>query len=256
MKKLVALVLAGITAAAGACMLSGCKKDIIATDDGMITIGFTYYAPMDYLEDGKLVGFDAELSAKVFENLGYEYEFKEIDWNTKVITLNSGEIDAIWNGMTVTKELKENICLSNSYLKNKQYGVVKAGEEKNYTSTASLENKKVAVEGGSAAADLIEGLPCTANEMETQNAAVMEVAAGTSDIAIVDYTMAMTLTAEGSDYYGKLAAVDVGFETEEYAVGFRKSDRQLCDKVNEQLKALKDNGYIDSLAKKYSVSLI
>lgn len=97
-------------------------------------VGVTNYKPMDYIENGEWVGFDADLARKVFSNLGYTVKFQEMDWNTKIVTLKAGTIDVIWNGMTVTDELKENILLSDVYLENRQYGVVKASEAENYTS--------------------------------------------------------------------------------------------------------------------------
>lgn len=248
MKKLLALLMTVITLCTGALGLTACGKE------NLIVIGVTDYEPMDYLdENGDWVGFDAELARKVFENLGYKVKFQEINWETKIVTLQSGEIDVIWNGMTVTEELQQNLTLSDTYLENRQYGLVKTQNQSLYTSVNELTGKKVAVEMGSAAKSLIEDVDCTKNVLETQSAAVMEVAAGTSDIAIVDYTMAKTLTAEGSDYYGTLTAVDLGFEPEEYAIGFGKKDTELCNKVNEQLKKLKESGFIKELAQKYDI---
>lgn len=248
MKKTIAILMAAATVCAGTMGFAACSDDALV-------IGVTDYEPMDYRnEDDEWVGFDAELAAKVFGNLGYKIKFQEISWETKIVTLKAKEIDVIWNGMTVTDELKENLTLSDVYLENLQYGLVKTEYQADYTSAASLTGKKVAVEAGSAAASLLNDVQCTLNKLDTQSAAVMEAAAGTSDIAIVDYTMARTLTSEGSDYYGVLTAVDLGFAPEEYAVGFRKEDTELCAKVNEQLKALKESGFIRELAQKYGVA--
>ena len=258
MKKTFTILMAAATVCLGAMGLSACGENgPIPEPNGKeitLTVGVTDYEPMDYRnESGAWVGFDAELAQKVFSNLGYKVKFQEIDWGTKIVTLKAREIDVIWNGMTITDELKENLTLSDAYLENRQYGLVKTEYAASYTSIDSLTGKKVAVEGGSAADSLIKDVKCTKNQLETQSAAVMEVAAGTSDIAIVDYTMAKTLTAEGSDYYGMLVAVDLGFEVEEYAVGFRKVDTALCEKVNAQIQALTESGYMRELAQKYGV---
>lgn len=257
MKKALTILMAAATVCAGTIGLTACGDEAIPEPSGKeitLKVGVTDYEPMDYRNDsGEWVGFDAELAQKVLGNLGYKVEFQEIDWGTKIVTLKAREIDLIWNGMTVTDELKENLTLSDSYLENRQYGLVKVEYEANYTSVDSLKDKKVALEEGSAADGLLENIDCTKNKLETQSAAVMEVAAGKSDIAIVDYTMARTLTAEGSDYYGKLVAVDLGFEVEEYAVGFRKVDTALCEKVNAQFKELMKSGYMKELAQKYGV---
>ena len=256
MKKFLAIVLAAATIGMGAAGMAGCKdnlKPIVEREDKNIVVGVTNYKPMDYLEKGEWVGFDADLARKVFSDLGYTVEFYEMDWDTKIVTLNAGTIDVIWNGMTVTDELKENILLSDVYLENRQYGVVKKDEAENYTSAANLAGKKVAYESGSAAEGLVKDIECTAIAAANQNAAVMEVGAGTSDVAVVDYLLAVTLTSEGSDYFGKLVAVDLGFAVEEFAIGFRKIYTQLCADVNAKIKQLTKDGFVKTLAEKYSI---
>ena len=75
-------------------MATGCNKKEI------IIVGYTLYEPMNYEEDGKLVGFDTELAQKTFSDLGYNVRFRLIEWNNKYIELNSGTINCIWNGFT------------------------------------------------------------------------------------------------------------------------------------------------------------
>lgn len=251
MKKFLAILVTAVLAVTACMGLTACGAKKVG-ESGKIVVGVTDYAPMDYIENGKWVGFDAELSEKVFTDLGYEVEFKEIDWDTKIVTLNSGNIDVIWNGMTVTDELLNNVLLSNVYLQNQQYAVVKM--DSTISAKADLTGKKVAVESGSAAEDAMEGINCTLNKLSNQNAAVMEVAAGTSDVAIVDYTMALTLTTSASsEYTGVLKMVDLGFEVEEFAIAFRQADSKLCFNVNKKIDELKKSGYIETLAIKYGI---
>lgn len=248
MKKFFTVMLSAVMAFGCIGMMTSCQKE-----ENVIVVGVTDYAPMDYIENGKWTGFDAELAEKTFGDLGYTVKFQEIDWDTKIVALKSKSIDVIWNGMTVTDELKQNVCLSDIYLQNQQYGIVKVENKAAYTSVDSLIGKKVAVESGSAAQDALEDVECSLNKMTNQNTAVMEVAAGTSDVAVVDYTMAMTLTAEGSSYYGKLVMVDLGFEVEEFAIAFRQDDTALCASVNAKLKEYAESGYTAELAVKYGI---
>ncbi len=255
MKKFLTLALTLIVALTACFGLTACKNEKVVEDGAKIVIGITDYKPMDYKdENGNWIGFDAELSEKVFTELGYTIEFKEIDWDTKIVTLQSGTIDCIWNGMTVTDELLSNLLLSNVYLENQQYGVVKIENAANYTDKTSLAGKKVGVESGSAAESAVKDLGCEVRKLTNQNSAVMEVSAGTCDIAIVDFTMAQSLTlSPTSDYFGKLKMVDLGFEKEEFAIAFRKSDSKLCWEVNKKLNELKKDGTILALATKYGV---
>ena len=259
MKKLLTLIMAAAMLLTACFGLTACSKGKVVQDGAKIVVGITDYAPMDYLEDNEWTGFDAELAEIVFTNLGYTIEFKEIDWDTKIVTLNAGTIDCIWNGMTVTDELLNNLLLTTPYLKNIQVAVAKIENITSYTNKTNLANKKVAVESGSAAESLIEGLSnvnCNLRKLTNQNAAIMEVAASTSDVAIVDLLLARNICLS-SDYIGKLAFVDIGLcdeEYEEFAVAFRKSDSKLFYNVNKEIEKLKKDGTILNLAVKYNIA--
>ena len=255
MKKLITILLALVLSVA--CLFSfGCaEKQKTVGENGKIIVGVTDYAPMDYLEDGKWVGFDAELAEEVFGNLGYTVEFKEIDWDTKIVTLNAGTIDCIWNGMTVTDELLSNLLLSNVYLQNFQVAVVRVADMANYNTTADLAGKKVAVESGSAAESAIKDISCELKKANNQNAAVLDVFGNQSDVAIVDYTLAKELVLNpSSEYFGALAIKELDFAVEEFAIAFRKSDSKLCWNVNKAIDNLTKSGFVGALALKYGIA--
>lgn len=250
MKKLLIIMLALVLCVS--CVFAvGCGGKVVE-DGAKIIVGITDYPPMDYKEEGsdEWIGFDAELSKKVFEDLGYTIEFKEIDWDTKIVTLNSGTVDCIWNGMTITDELLENVLISNVYLDNQQFAVVKATNASQYTNKNSLVGKVVAVEGGSAAEKAVKDMATEDLQKATnQNLAVAAVIGDNADVAIVDRALAKTWTTTNPE----LVAIDLGFETEEFGIAFRQSDSKLCWKVNKKLEALKKSGYIASLADKYDL---
>lgn len=95
-------------------------------DKGTLIVGITDFAPMDYKEDGEWIGLDADMAKVVAEKLGVEVQFVEIDWDNKIMELNSKGIDVVWNGMTLTDEVKEAMECSNPYCNNAQVVVVKA----------------------------------------------------------------------------------------------------------------------------------
>ena len=117
---------------------------------GKLVVGYTIFAPIAYEENGKLIGFDIELAEAVCEQLGLEADFQIINWDNKVIELNSGNIDVIWNGMTITDYLTENTSLSIAYLKNKQVAVIRVEDENKYKTTEDMQDAIIAVEAGSA----------------------------------------------------------------------------------------------------------
>lgn len=256
MKKLITLIVTALLALCCCFSLVGCGNEGKVVKEGdTIVIGVTDYAPMDYKDEetGEWVGFDAELAKLVFENLGYKVEFKEIDWDTKIVTLNAGTIDVIWNGMTVTDELLSNLLLTTVYLKNQQVAVVKANNSDSINTVADLQGKTVAVESGSAAENAVGKDGLTLRKLTNQNSAILDVFGGQSQVAVVDYALAKSMLSEGSTYYGQLVMKDIGFEVEEFSAAVRKSNSKLLWQINQQIGKLSADGTIASLAAKYGI---
>lgn len=186
--------------------------------------------------------------------LGYDVEFQIIQWDYKVMELNSGNIDVIWNGMTITDELKDAILISDPYMVNQQVLVAPNDELADYTDASDLVGVKVAVESGSAADALVTEIEGISDKdimrAESQSKALMEVKSGASDVAVIDITMAQSMTGEGTSY-ADIGYKNIGFAEEQYGVGVRKEDTELCDKINEALAELKEDGTLDELYQKY-----
>lgn len=261
MKKLLTLVLTlalsltaclGLTACGEKDTLSGDEKAI--KDAGKIIIGITDYEPMDYKDDnGKWIGFDAELAEQFAKELGVTCEFYEIvDWNNKVAEINSRSIDLIWNGMTASTELGEQIDFSVSYAKNAQVAVVK--KNSSIATKDAIKTAKVAVESGSAGAAVAEDEGFTnVTAPGNQRQALLEVLAGTSEVAIIDLTMAQSVVGVGE--FADLKVVsNVSYGDEIFAVGLRKGSN-LKAKLDAFLKAKYADGTMTALALKYNVGL-
>ena len=222
---------------------------------GKIVVGITDYAPMDYKdENGEWTGFDAEFARLFAEELGVECEFFVIsDWGKKFLELETKQIDAVWNGMTITEEAQLNASVSNPYVVNAQVVVMKADVVANYADPASLVDLAVAVENGSAGQDAAtEAGVKNIVPVQDQGAALMEVAAGTSDACVIDITMAGAMTGEGTSY-ADLAA-GIALTSEEYGVAFRK-ESDLTAKFNEFMAKIIADGTLPTLAEKYSLTL-
>lgn len=96
-------------------------------EKGSLVVGITDFEPMDYKdENGNWIGFDADMATLVAEKLGVEVKFVEIDWDNKIMELDSKNIDVVWNGMTLTDEVKESMECTNAYCNNAQVVVVPA----------------------------------------------------------------------------------------------------------------------------------
>ena len=223
--------------------------------NGKMVIGYTVYAPMNYTDDeGNFTGFDTELATAVCEKLGVEPDFVEINWDTKIVELDAKSIDCIWNGMTLTDEIKANAACTKAYAKNAQVVVVKDGTE--YASTADLVGKTVLAEAGSAGESAIQddGSLSQADYISksVQTDCLMEVAAGTADAAVLDLTLATAMIGDGTDY-ANLTIKDE-LNAEEYGVAFRKGS-DAAAAVDAAFDELKSDGTMQKLADKYSLSL-
>lgn len=163
---------------------------------GTLVIGVTDYKPIDYLENGEWVGFDADYARAVCEKLGISAEFKEINWDNKLLELNSGRIDCIWNAMTITDDIEANADCTASYMHNSQVAVILKDNIEKYKTVSDLAGVSIAAEAGSAGAKVITGnesLKDGFKEVSAQTTALLEVLSGTSEAAIVDLTLARAL---------------------------------------------------------------
>ena len=259
MKKVFALVLALILALSclTACGASSDSDLKYIQKKGTMIVGITDYAPMDFKdENGNCTGFDAELAEMVCKELGVKCEFFVLaDWGKKFYELETKNIDCIWNGMTITDEVKLNTNCSDPYVINAQVLVMKADVVGQYDAVELLQGLTFAVENGSAGQDEVVALGVPDSQIiavQDQAAALMEVAAGTSDACVIDITMANAMTGEGTSYAD--LASGISLSSEEYGIGFRK-DSDVTAKVNELLAKYKADGTLQALADKYSLTL-
>ena len=223
-------------------------------EKGVLVVGITDYAPMDFKDaDGNWIGFDADMARAFAESLGVEVEFVEIEWDNKILELDGKTIDCVWNGMTLTDEVKAGMSTSNPYCSNTQMVIVPADKADQYQTIESLAGLTFAVESGSAGEDEVEALNLTTIPVKDQATALMEVAAGTSDAAVVDSLMAGAMVGEGTSYDDLTFTIGLNTEEgEEFGVGFRK-DSDLTAALNEFFKTAYADGTMMTAAETYGV---
>ena len=220
-------------------------------DKGTLVIGITDFAPMDYQdESGEWVGFDADMAKAFAESLGVKAEFVEIVWDNKVLELDSKTIDCVWNGMTLTAEVTSAMECSNAYCNNAQVVIVPADKASEYQTVESVKDLTFAAEAGSAGEAELTALGYTVTPVKAQSDALMEVAAGTSDAAVIDSLMAAAMVGEGTGYAS--LTYTCGLNSEEYGVGFRKGS-DLAQKLNDFFKASYADGSMMQIAETYGV---
>lgn len=270
MKKKLAMLLVGTMMAT--MMLAGCggketKEDPKAAehvddqagDKKTFTVGFdAEYPPYGYMdENGEYTGFDLELAQAVCDLEGWELVKKPINWDSKDMELNSGAIDCIWNGFTMNGR-EDEYTFSTPYVDNSQ--VIVVAEDSGIDSLEALAGKTVGVQAASAALDVLqdeEGQKALAdtfgalNEFADYNTAFTELQAGALDALAIDIGVAnYQIKSRGEGY----KILDETLNKEQYAIGFKKGNQELCDIVNEDLKKLTEDGTVAELAEKYEIA--
>ena len=221
---------------------------------GTLVVGITDFAPMDYQnESGEWIGFDAEMAKAFAESLGVSVEFVEIDWDNKILELGSKSIDCVWNGMTLTDEVMSAMSCSNAYCNNSQVVIVPADKAADYADVEACKALSFAVEAGSAGMAEVEKLGASFTEVKDQATALMEVAAGTSDAAVIDSLMAGAMVGEGTSYDSLTYTVSLNAEEgEQYGVGFRQGS-DLAAALNDFFAAAYADGSMQACAETYGI---
>ena len=272
-KKILAIVMSIVLVAGIVCAFAACNNEQANGDNdtstqapaaasdlayikekGTMVIGITDYAPMNYKDaDGNWTGFDTEFAEAVCEKLGVKAEFFVLsDWDQKVNELNAKTIDVVWNGMTITDELKTSMSISDPYVVNAQVIVTKAENASKYTDLESIKDAAIAVETGSAGEACVEGC-ANVTPVAAQTDALLEVKSGAADVCVIDITMADAMTGEGTSYAG---LTKTGSLTEEqYGIGCRLGS-DTCTEINKIMDELMADGTLDALAEEYELTLV
>ena len=192
--------------------------------------------------------------AKAFaKSLGVEAEFVEIDWDNKIMELGAKTIDCVWNGMTLTDEVLSAMSCSNAYCNNSQVVVVPADKAADFQSVDACSALNFAVESGSAGKAEVEKLGYSFTEVKDQATALMEVAAGTADAAVIDSLMAGAMVGEGTGYDSLTYTVSLNAEEgEQYGVGFRQGS-DLAQALSDFFAASYADGSMVECAETYGI---
>ena len=257
-KRTLAVLMAGAMAAS---LMAGVVSVYADAENKTLTVGFdAEYPPFGYKDDnGEYVGFDLDLAQEVCDNLGWELVKKPINWDSKDMELNSGSIDCIWNGFTMNGR-EDDYTFSVPYVDNSQ--VIVVADNSGIEKLTDLAGKTVGVQAASAALDLLQSeeeggqkeLADTfgaLNEFADYNTAFTELQAGALDALAIDIGVAKyQLNSRGEGF----KILDETLNTEQYAIGFKKGNDELCDIVNADLQKLADDGTVAELAEKYEIA--
>ena len=240
------------TPASGAASSGQTEADSdLAYVQGELVVGITEFEPMDYRDaSGEWIGFDADMARAFAASLGVEAKFQLIDWDSKVMELEGKTLDVVWNGMTLTDDVKAAMECSNPYFNNAQVVIVPQDKADQYQTVESIADLQFAVENGSAGQEILDGLGISYTAAQDQATALLEVQSGTADAAVIDYLMAAAMTGEGTSYEGLTYAVSLN--DEQYGVGFRKGS-DLAAALNEFFRTSCADGTMQQIADTYKI---
>lgn len=263
LKKLVAGALS-LMMMFGVCTMTSCGgSGDVSTDpmkqtttEGVLVVGLDdTFAPMGFRDaNNELVGFDIDLANEVGKELGMEIEFKPISWDAKDMELSSGNIDCIWNGMSVTPERIEAFALSNKYLANNIILMAGKDADVKIESAADLANYNIATQADSAALEMLkaneeyDNFADKVKEYPDYDKAILDLKAGRVDVIAIDQVLG---EYKNNNLGGELVACDYAIGEDAYAIGFRAENGELRDLVNDTIKTLIDNGKAEEISKKW-----
>ncbi|MDR0454281.1 MAG: amino acid ABC transporter substrate-binding protein [Deferribacteraceae bacterium] len=221
---------------------------------GKFIMGFDdSFPPMGFKENGEYVGFDIDLAREVTKRLGVELVLQPIIWDVKEQELNTGKIDCIWNGFTMTPEREAALTFTKPYMNNKQVVIVPAASP--VQTLSDLNGKKLALQRDSSAFEALNKFPEVKNSLkellqfEDNLMAMTDLDTGNCDAVLMDIIVAnFNYIAKNPDKYRIL---DESMADERFGVGFRKSDVTLKDKVEAALVEMANDGSMSEISDKW-----
>ena len=250
-----------LTVALAASMLVGCgkKEEKTKTDNSLkdvqskkeLVLGLdASFPPMGFTDKKQnIVGFDIDLAKEVTKRMGIKLKLQPINWDSKEQELDTGKIDCIWNGLTVSPDRKKVMLCSESYMDNHQVLVVPANSK--IKSLSDVKKQTVGVQKGSTAADAVDGtkeLKDADIQLLGDNVQILNDLGNGLDAAVMDEVVAKYYTKKDA---GKYKVLKDSVTTEKYVIGFRKDDKALCNEVIKQLKAMAKDGTLKKISTKW-----
>lgn len=232
-------------------VLAGCSSS--GSEDGKLVIGIDdKFAPMGFRDDNnEIVGFDIDYAKAAAEKMGKDVTFQPIDWSAKESELNSGRIDMIWNGYTITDERKEKVLFTKPYLENSQVVVVLANSE--LSKLEDLAGKEIGLQSLSSAADALDDSPIKAqisgvSEFTDNVLALTDLKSKRLDGVVIDEVVARYYMSKESGTYKLL---DESLAPEQYGIGIKKGNEALLEELQKALDELSSDGTAAEISTKW-----
>ena len=256
-------IIFGALLVAAVLSLSGCKKsekkaasDAVSAlkSRGVFVLGLDdSFPPLGFRDDNnQIVGYDIDLAKEVAKRMGVDFRAQPIDWDAKEMELETGKIDCIWNGFTITEERKNALSFTEAYLNNDQVLVVRT--DSGINSLADMAGKIVGIQSGSSAQEAVDDNAAFASSIsklimfKDNITALNDLDIGGVNGVVMDSVVANYSIAQTKKPF---KVIDESLANEGYGVGFRKSEPELRDAVWAILKEMQADGTVAAIGQKW-----
>ncbi len=256
MKKFVKILSMTVAAAIMAVTFTACADSSSSSDSksgGSIKFGTNAeFPPFEYVVSkgviGEFDGIDMAIAKQIGEDNNKEAKIENMEFDSLLVALDNGKIDAAIAGMTVTDERKEKVDFSEPYYNAKQVMIVK--EDSNIAKASDMSDKKIVVIQGYTGETCVKKLGFSYQSFKKGTEAIMELVNGKCDVDVIDSATADKYVKDNKGL--KVVEDNKEFENEEYAIAVKKGNKELLDQINKTIKKMKEDGKINELAAKYA----
>jgi len=256
MKKFVKVLSMTVAAAIMAVTFTACADSSSSSDSksgGSIKFGTNAeFPPFEYVVSkgviGEFDGIDMAIAKQIGEDNNKEAKIENMEFDSLLVALDNGKIDAAIAGMTVTDERKEKVDFSEPYYNAKQVMIVK--EDSNIAKASDMSDKKIVVIQGYTGETCVKKLGFSYQSFKKGTEAIMELVNGKCDVVVIDSATADKYVKDNKGL--KIVEDNKEFENEEYAIAVKKGNKELLDQINKSIKKMKEDGKINELAAKYA----
>lgn len=224
-------------------------------DKGYFVMGLDdAFPPMGFRDKAnEIVGFDIDMAQEVADRLGVEVKFQSIVWDTKKEELNSGNIDVVWNGFTITEDRKKDYLFSKPYISDRQIIVVRADSD--IANKADLTGKKIGIQAASSANEAVEADKETFElikdkllQFESNDLALRDLKGGGIEAVVVDEVVGRYYL---SKHPGDYKVLEENFGLEDFGIGFRLTDKAFHAEVEKALDEMRADGATAKISEKW-----
>ncbi len=249
MKKLAKKLAIGLMTVTMALGLAACGKK---EDDKKVVFGTNAeFPPFEYVTGsgviGQYDGIDMAIAKQIGDDMGKTVEINNMEFDSLIMALSNGEVDAVIAGMTVTDERKEAVDFSIPYYTATQVMIVK--EDSDIAKASDMDGKKIVVIQGYTGETVVNNLGYKYEAFKKGSEAVLELVNGKCDVVVIDSATASKYVQDNPGL--KIVEDPEAFESEEYAIAVKKGNTELLNKINDSIQKMKDNGTISDISVKY-----